>query len=137
MPKINPIQASFSGGELSPRFRAQTNSDKYANSLAFCENFVPTPYGSLEMRSGFQHIGFSQHINPRLFSFERGLSGDVIVEIGPAPDGNVVIWDRSGVINVPAPQPPQPLQDVVELFTDRAFAAGPSNWRRCNRSMRR
>lgn len=78
-----PIQTNFSGGEITPRLHAREDVGIYATALEFCENFMPTPQGSLLMRPGTQYksdsVGDSNV--SRLFTFERGISTDVVVEL--------------------------------------------------------
>ena len=56
MAKIQPIQSSFSAGEVSPLVQGQTTSERYAQGLETCENFLPRAQGPLELRGGLRHI---------------------------------------------------------------------------------
>jgi hypothetical protein len=56
MSVFSPGQVAFSGGELSPRLGGRVESDLYKVGLARCENFRPTPQGSLIMRGGTRTV---------------------------------------------------------------------------------
>lgn len=54
-----PAQAailSLSGGEISPLLYNRIDLEKRASSLAYCENFLPLPYGGLRKRPGTRHL---------------------------------------------------------------------------------
>jgi hypothetical protein len=53
---FSPGQTSFVGGEYSPRLRGRVDSEAYGVGLARCENFRPTPQGSLIMRGGTRTV---------------------------------------------------------------------------------
>lgn len=57
MPAIAPIQTSFASGVISPRMRGRVETKPYKNGLAKCENWIPTPQGSLLRRSGLRFTG--------------------------------------------------------------------------------
>jgi hypothetical protein len=83
VPVIAPIQPSFAGGEISPRSRGRVDSELYKRALARCENFEPTPQGSLRMRNGSELVrdlaldGVGQEV--RLVAFRMADESDHIV----------------------------------------------------------
>ena len=60
MPKVQPIQTSFSSGEITPLLRGHTNVERYATGLETCENFIPRPQGPVDFRRGREVIAQSQ-----------------------------------------------------------------------------
>jgi hypothetical protein len=52
MPAPFPIQTSFAAGVVSPRLRGRVESKPYREGLAVCDNFIPTPQGSILKREG-------------------------------------------------------------------------------------
>ena len=57
MRRVQPIQTSFSSGEISPLLLAHTNVDRYATGLLRCVNFIPRPQGPSEIRGSFEYVG--------------------------------------------------------------------------------
>jgi hypothetical protein len=56
VPRLEPRQTAFNAGEVSPRLRGHVGSDLYKRGLGYCENWIPTPQGSLLTRGGFESI---------------------------------------------------------------------------------
>ena len=56
MPKWNPIQNSFSGGEVSARLIMRTDAEIYAQSLLLMRNFMPTLQGTAVRVPGSRFI---------------------------------------------------------------------------------
>lgn len=52
MPRLRSQQNSFAGGEISPLMVGRTDFDKYQNSVALLENFLPIPQGGITRRVG-------------------------------------------------------------------------------------
>ena len=52
MPRANPLQPSFNGGEFSPRMAARTDFAKYPLACATLQNMVPLPQGGATRRPG-------------------------------------------------------------------------------------
>ena len=52
MPGANPIQASFTTGEISPLMYGRVDFDRYKSSLATCLNMVPLVQGPITRRPG-------------------------------------------------------------------------------------
>lgn len=65
MPALNPIQTSFAQGVISPRMRGNVGSKPYQRGLAKCENWIPTPQGSLLKRNGVDVVAQAANsLNP-------------------------------------------------------------------------
>ena len=100
MANIYQAQTDFSGGEISPRMSARSDSERYQTGLSECENWIVTPQGSLRMREGTQYIGeASSPDDVRLIGFRRANKEDYVIELS-APvggaSGKVRLWDRQG-----------------------------------------
>ncbi len=54
--KIQPIQQSFAGGEITPRMYARSDQENYHKSVKSCDNFLVHPQGPLDMRTGSEHL---------------------------------------------------------------------------------
>jgi len=56
MAKAAPLQADFSGGEISPDLHARVDTDLYRKSLETCKNFIPLQKGAVTKRPGTKHL---------------------------------------------------------------------------------
>lgn len=56
-------QHSFSGGVLAPAFHSRTDTPRYAEALRECRNFLVTPEGNAQRRTGTRYLG---PLNPAL-----------------------------------------------------------------------
>lgn len=65
----SPIQTNFNAGEISERLRGRFDSEIYKKGLDYCEGFIPTPQGSLLMRSGSKAVLRGGATPPRVFPF--------------------------------------------------------------------
>ena len=99
MPKIRPIQKSFSGGEISPRFKSRPDLDIYRKGVSFLHNFTTTPQGSVVKRKGSKFISEISDtlIYGRVFSFR--ISQFSVFQIVVTED-DITIHDRSGAVLV-------------------------------------
>lgn len=75
MPSIFPLQTSFAAGELSPRLRGRVDAPVYKQGLATCDNWNPTPQGSLLKRNGLgivtRALGLTRTIQFKSAALER------------------------------------------------------------------
>ena len=71
MPRHNPIQNSFNGGEWSPRMFGRTDISKYNSAVSQLKNFHILPQGGVQRRSGTRYVGeIGDSLNAgRLISF--------------------------------------------------------------------
>lgn len=115
MPAAYPIQTNFIGGEITPRLRGLVTTEQYRRSLARCENFHPTPQGSLRRRSGSFVVGEALSTTSRLFSFPVIGEQDFIFEIN---DTSGRIWSQSALIN----------ETAAQRLRDPTFLAGFREW---------
>ena len=56
MPKADPIQNNFNGGEITPLLFGRPDVDRYKTGLKTCLNFVPLVQGPVERRPGTKFI---------------------------------------------------------------------------------
>ena len=79
-----PIQANFTGGEISPRLLGRVDLTKYQNSLATCDNFLCFPHGGITKRSGTRFIGEVKDSSKttRLIPFVFSTTQAYIIEFG-------------------------------------------------------
>lgn len=84
MPKVSPIQSSFSSGEFSPLLYGRVDSDRYKTALAVCENYVPTIQGGLTRRPGTKFVAEVKDSSKktRLVRFEFSTTQAYILEFG-------------------------------------------------------
>lgn len=82
MPKVSPIQPSFSSGELSPLLYGRVDSDRYKTGLSICKNFIPTVQGGLPRRSGTVFVSEIKDSvsKARLYPFEFSVTQAYMLE---------------------------------------------------------
>jgi len=87
MPKISPIQNSFTSGELSDSIKGRQDIDQYYRGADELENFLVRPYGPALMTPGTTYVssiksGSSQ--TARLLPFVFNRTDAYIIEFGPS-----------------------------------------------------
>lgn len=92
MARVSPIQESFASGEIDARIRSRVSSEVYRSGLKRARNWYPLVQGPIRMREGSLFIeavdndnwvsGVSGTQGLRVFTFQRGLDEDAIVEVG-------------------------------------------------------
>jgi hypothetical protein len=70
MPKVEPIQNSFSAGELSPLMRARSDQEIYRNGLSLMINMLPNSRGPAQRRPGSRFLASYDGNNGRVFSLQ-------------------------------------------------------------------
>ena len=93
MARVSPIQESFAYGEIDPRIQGRVGSEAYKAGLKQSLNWYPLVQGPIRLREGSE---FLTTVDPdnwvsgavgsegiRIFTFQRGIDEDAIVEIGP------------------------------------------------------
>ncbi|KKL62019.1 hypothetical protein LCGC14_2189400, partial [marine sediment metagenome] len=106
MTKIDPLQASFNAGELSPRLHARVDFVKYPSGLEECLNLIPLPEGGLTRRPGTRFVAeiADSTKKARLFSFEATAEQHHVLELGENKmrfyfrQGQQVVLDTDAVI---------------------------------------
>lgn len=78
---VIPIQEGFTG-ELSRRLRGHVSAPFYRTGLDYCENFRPTPQGSLLMRSGTEKVSVLAYTEPRFICFRMADEQDYLIVLG-------------------------------------------------------
>lgn len=92
MPRLSPIQESFAAGELSRNVRGRVYSDAYKTGLKVAKNWHPQVQGPIKLREGSLYLepvdtnnwtsGDASTSGLRVITFQKGVDGDVIFEIG-------------------------------------------------------
>ena len=99
MPKVQPIQQDFSSGEITPRLRGQTTSERYQTGLKVCENFLPRAQGPAEMRNGFDYLdeysGAPPYDDVRLVNLNLNFAQNFVIVIG---GDTIEVFDRFGAV---------------------------------------
>lgn len=83
MAKLKPLQTSFVKGEVSDRVQGQVDKPFYAQALKECQNFEPTPQGSILMRGGTELVLPAASENVRLIEMRTRRFGAFILELTP------------------------------------------------------
>lgn len=144
MARVSPIQESFSAGEIDERLRGHVSLDSYARGLKRSRNWYPLVQGPIRMREGSK---FLNNVDPqnfvsgavgtqgiRVFTFQRGLDQDAIVEVGPSVitvrnslDGGPVTGGVTGnLLNDPFWQNGFPSTEWVEINPFQVFNTEPT-----------
>lgn len=78
------VQASFTGGEVTPKIYSRSNLEPFKNSAACLENFIIWEYGGLERRPGTQFIYETKNSNKKsvLVPFVFSTTQAYILEFG-------------------------------------------------------
>lgn len=94
MGRVSPIQESFQAGFIGRRIRGRVSIDAYKTGVAEANNWHPLVQGPMRLRQGSEYrvpIDSTNWVsgNPgtrgvRVYTFQRGLDNDVIVEVGEA-----------------------------------------------------
>lgn len=90
MPKVSPIQNSFTAGEINPKLNGRTDIDRYKQALKACLNYLPTVQGPLERRPGTQFVFQPKHpyssnidfSNSMLIPFKYSRDESYVIEMG-------------------------------------------------------
>lgn len=103
MPRVSPIQESFGSGYLGNRVRGRVSSDVYSQGLAECLNWYPLVQGPIRMREGSSFVEAVDPLNwvsgmtgvngLRVFTFQRGLDNDAIIEVGSS---DIIVRNTDG-----------------------------------------
>lgn len=88
------LQASLSGGELSPGLWGRVDLERYKTCVELAKNVVIQPYGGIKNRAGFEYLGAVKDSTKqvRLIPFIYSESDSYVLEFG---DYYLRIW-RSG-----------------------------------------
>lgn len=91
------LQASFSGGEVSPALYARVDSASYASWLKTACNFYVHPQGGASNRQGTAFMGQAKYENKpcRLIPFVLGEADSYVIELG---DKYLRIFTSSGLL---------------------------------------
>jgi len=97
---IHDIIASFNAGELSPYLESRTTLDKYRSGCKTLENYLITPYGPANRRSGTEYLGAAKNAGTRCRLFGLNLSDDnrIVMELGV---GYMRFWKNGALMTHP------------------------------------
>ena len=97
------IQASFTGGELSPSLYGRVDLAKYGTSLKTCRNFIVQLYGGVRNRAGTKYLAevSDSTVRHRLIPFAFSTEQTYVLEFGDYTmrvykDGGQVVYS-SGI----------------------------------------
>ena len=114
MPKVQPIQHSFTAGELSPRMITRSDLEIFYKGLVLSQNMHPVSQGPIEGRSGTDYLGQVTGTDGRIFGFQRAWNEAYIVII--SDNGNIYVSDEVSSTLGP------------ELIANNQFNLGLVNW---------
>lgn len=93
MARVSPIQESFAYGQIDPRIQGRVGSEAYKAGLKRAINWYPLVQGPIRLREGSEFItpvdpnnwvsGAIGSEGIRIFTFQRGIDEDAIIEVGP------------------------------------------------------
>jgi len=123
------LQASFTGGELSPSLYGRVDLAKYQTSLKTCRNFIAMLYGGVRNRPGSKFIAaaFSDSHRSRLIPFAFSTTQTYVLEFSHLKmrvfkDGGLVVNSGGPNVGLPfeltTPYPSSVLRDIK--FTQSA-----------------
>ena len=97
---IHDIISSFNAGELSPYLESRTSLEKYRNGCKTLENYLITPYGPANRRSGTEYLGAAKSSSTRcrLFGLNLSDSNRIVMELGV---GYIRFWQNGALMTHP------------------------------------
>lgn len=81
---LDHLQASFTGGEISPSLRLRTDATSYHTWLKNAQNMFVHPQGGISNRPGTQYMGTSKQVSDacRLIAFPISAEEGYVLELG-------------------------------------------------------
>lgn len=102
------IQASFTGGELSPSLYGRVDLARYGTSLKTCRNFIVQAYGGVRNRAGTKFLAevATSSRRHRLIPFAFSTTQTYVLEFGHQTmrvykDGGQVVYSSGGSAGLP------------------------------------
>lgn len=114
MPKVMPIQHSFTGGELTPRLTARSDTELYKSGLKRLINAAPVSQGPCQNRKGTRYTLEAAGTSGRVFGFQRSFALAYVVII--SDNGKIMVTDDASFILGP------------EIISNGEFDLGLTNW---------
>lgn len=114
--RANPIQASFTAGEVSPSLRGRVDTQKYASGCAKLKNLMVKPQGPLKRRPGTEYYSEAAaggNLPTRLVDFNNTFVvefSDQLITIKSKTLGTAY---GTGVVSVATPYLQAQLWDIV------------------------
>ena len=113
-----PIQTNFSGGVLSPRLWARTDTPVYPKSLESCENWTVYPQGSLHRRGGMGYSADSLATDAYPYVRLLEMPSRTKFYVIELTRGKLRLFDNNGLVQVGVPQ----------IIENNQFARGMAAW---------
>ncbi|TXG77627.1 hypothetical protein E6Q11_02540 [Candidatus Dojkabacteria bacterium] len=109
MPKVSPLQDSFTSGEFSPLLKGRVSADRYKDALETCLNYLPLIQGPITRRTGTYYVAKTKDSSKksRLQAFEFSTTQAYILEFG---DEYVRFYKDNGIITLS----PQAISGVTQ-----------------------
>jgi len=97
---IHDLISSFNAGELSPYLSSRTNLDKYRSGCSTLENYLITPYGPANRRSGTEYLGSAKTsaTRCRLIGLNLSDANRIVLELGV---GYMRFWKDGALMTHP------------------------------------
>ena len=92
MPNAQPIQHSFTAGELSPRMLARSDLEVFYKGVLHCANMLPVSQGPLKARGGSIFELSVEGSKGRLFGFQKAWDEAYLLVV--SDDGNLYVTDE-------------------------------------------
>lgn len=118
MPRVHPLQASFSAGEISDRLAARLDFAKYPAALEICENLIPLSEGGIMRRPGSRYVAEikSSSVKGRLKRFQFSTTQAYIIEMC---DSALRFYRNQSRITV---------SDTDAVISNGTFTGGITDW---------
>lgn len=101
MPKLLPIQTSFSNGEVTPLLQFRSDDEGYKSSVEIMHNFISTAHGPARRRPGTEMIWWDEfgHAGDygRIFPFYISNIESYVVLVTKT---KIVVLDKTGELNL-------------------------------------
>lgn len=99
-----PRQSNFTGGEIAPELYGRTDVARYASAVRTCLNFISTPLGPLQNRTGtvFTREVQDSARTTRIVSFVFSNDQSYVLEFG---HHNIRVFSDGGVVEDPPGTP--------------------------------
>ncbi len=124
MMKLQPIQYSFSSGEITPRLYGNTQTEVYRTGVAELYNMVARAHGPAVSRSGSFYVDEAKDSNNvRIIPFNVARGEDFFLEFGPL---YLRIYNRDGRIDLAGQQliiDPSYIDEFL-FWTDKSTGSG-------------
>jgi hypothetical protein len=133
MPRANPIQTNFTGGELSPYLTSRVDTAKYQNGAETIENAIVVATGGAKKRPGSKFVWYSR-VNSdksRLIPFSFNAEQNYLLELSASrirfyTNGGIVTQTAQNITGISATNPAVVTYDGSDTYAngDRVAITG-------------